>query len=406
MTTVIQWLLRGSNGIVVLGLVFAVVGTFYSAPDLFKQRAPLLGEVAQCLITGAIGGLAFGVGVTLTMVPVALLFNKSLYKHTIPRNDVFAFINAMLASAPISSLLMGVKQAFVFSMISGIVLGCSIGFITSFFSLLQFWRGNKRSVVSNGVLQNSYSKDMLIAWMFLGVAFGAILWTLFGNVSGVFLGLLVGWVLFKLGLHPKPEPVQNSSRRDILIRISRIVGFWLFCVCLIGMILLRLFLLFMYDTLLGFEVKVFLLVVLLLFFGYLIYQGARLERRKNKISIVSNQTNLGKATLVVDRLKIFRSITTGIICGLLLFGCAYGIPVAFIFGQSLGIGIAGVVFLLFCLLGLGFGSACGIVFCYIYNFKFFITLKITSLSERTLRIIGLALTVVGIVLSILPSLVW
>ncbi len=135
MTAVIQWLLRGSNGIVVLGLVFAVVGTFYSAPDLFKRKAPFLGELAQCLITGAIGGLALGVGVTLTIVPVALLFNKSLYKHNIPRNDVFAFIDAMLASVLLSSLLAGVKQAFIFSMISGIILGCSIGLVNSLFSL-------------------------------------------------------------------------------------------------------------------------------------------------------------------------------------------------------------------------------------------------------------------------------
>lgn len=49
MTAVIQWLLRGSNGIVVLGLIFAVVGTFYSAPDLFKWKEPFLGELTQCI---------------------------------------------------------------------------------------------------------------------------------------------------------------------------------------------------------------------------------------------------------------------------------------------------------------------------------------------------------------------
>ncbi len=403
MIVVIQWLLRGNNGIVVLGLICAVVGACYSAPDLFGRRALFLMELTQCLITGTLSGLALGIGITLTAVPVILLFRKSLYASKIPGGDIVVFVQAMLAPVTVSLLLMIVKQVFIYSVILGIIMGCGFGLVNTLLSLLRPPQRSKNPVVANNVAQSAHSKDVLIGWMIVGVGFGAGLWLMLGSVMGLVFGLLVGGISFLLGLHPKPAPLQNPSTYNTWVRFGRIVGFWFLCVSMTAVILLWLFVYYILpEPVLG----SFLLLVLLLFFGYLFRELQGLESRKTKVRVVSSQTNLHQATLAVDRLKVLRSIRTGVVSGLLLYGCAYGIPIAFIFWRIVGTGAAAVAFTMFCLLGLGFGASYGIVFCYIYNFKYFVTLKITSLPEKTLRFVGLILTIVGIFISILPSFVW
>jgi hypothetical protein len=109
--------------------------------------------------------------------------------------------------------------------------------------------------------------------------------------------------------------------------------------------------------------------------------------------------------LVASRPRLKSAFTMGIVCGILLFGVAFGIPMAYIVGETYGVSTGIVVEVIFSILGLGLGTACGLIFIYVYALGPILTFWIEHSSEITLQRVGVALTILGILLALLQHFI-
>jgi len=406
LTAFINWLLHGNNGIAISGFIIAAVGACYQSPDVFGRKRLFLEKMTQCVITGLVGGSAFGIGVTIAGLPLAMLLQWSVYAKPLPTGNVLIFLQRLAVALPASTLLSDLKIVFINCFVLGVIFGGVIGIINGVFAVL-FPAPTRRSTPATNAAQNRSSRDILIGWIIISIGFGLCLWFAFSNVLGLFVGSLLGLISFRLGFHPKPEEIPGSTSRQKRQRLIKMLGFWLIALSISATLLWHMFIILIVpQPILG----TFLLAVVLIFYIYIYWQMGKLAGKKPTIRASKDQTGQSNITsrfqLVIKRPQLLRALLLGVICGFLIYGCAIGIPMAFFFNTIFGVGIAGIIWLIFSLLGLGYGAACGIVFIYCYNFEGFLSFKIGAASEKSLRFIGLIITIIGLMMAMLPSLSW
>ena len=397
--TITNWLFKGWNWLYDITLIAVVIGSLYAYADTIDRKHILAGKIIQSVITGVVGGLSFSIFAVLTAIPLGLLFNPSFYTEMNKHKAVgaFLFLELLFTSTKPSVLLNALPKLFIYFSVLGLLLGLGIGIVSAFIPGPGYTRKNSSS--DPDIIRVRIFWDNVIGWCLLGIVIGFSFGLNFGVVVGAMSGFFLAPMGFYLKLNPKqPQFSSQQPLKRFHLFSWRTLAFWVIIISTLILLLVYMIKSVFIDSSLSLTTKIFLFVVLLVFFGFLELQGTQLAtKQKPKASTLKKRPNTntydkGKY-LSLDYRRVTKALTTGLICGILLYGMLYGIPVSFFFEKALGLGIGFIVEGIFCLIGLGVGAALGCIFVYIYVLGPILAYKISLLPETRIKKIAAGLAI-------------
>ncbi len=397
-TPVIIWLSQIRNALFATITASAIMGTLYWAPNVYGQKRIVLIKLTQYLFTGIVGGLSVSISIIITGIPFALIFRPSIYTKIHQNESAFDFIRLLFTSLPFSTLLKGFPQLFIGSFIIGLLLGLCIGILSG--GVPRFKSSQIKHLSSLTLTQSHLSRHNFISWCILGTSIGLAFGNIFGPIIGVLAGFFLGLSAFLLGLHPRPAQVSVISKKAIAVNRLRVLGFWIIIALAAVLVLTHFAQLILAQPI----ISTFLILVLLLYFGLLIYRERKIAQQgfTPRVSSERDEQGIYRRTerLVTSPRRYRGAFVMGITCGILLFGVAFGLPVSLFLGGILGIGAGIVVEVIFSILGLGLGSAYGLMFICAYALGPIIAFRIERASDEMLVRVGVSLVILSFILGI------
>ncbi|GCE22652.1 hypothetical protein [Dictyobacter kobayashii] len=393
-------LLEDKHSLYTLILLTLVLGSFYSAPNIFGRKRSILEKMTQSILTGGIGGLAGSICLDLGLLPLVLLFRPALYKQiNATRNlNPFTFLKLLFLSINVTNLINIAKELLIYVFVGGILLGFFIGLINA----VLFKPAPTQSLQKGNSKKTASASNHFLGWCAIGTGLGLAVGLLLGPFIGTIAGLLAGSIGYLLKLSPKKPLATSSIFKKIGDQLSwPTILFWIIAAIPFPLLFIYCIkIIFLQPLYWGPFSSLFLSCIVILFFVLLKMRLKQLGLYKVKAKKNLNQDWRFK----IDHKYLLKAFNTGIICGILLYGIAYGALMSIYFATIFGVGIGIVIEIIFMLAGLGFGVMCGVIFIYIYIIGPIIAFKMSFIKDDDINQIGFWLMLISGIISTL--LLW